>query len=269
MKTIKIHKYQAKDSANLARFEARKGYKLLGTSSYKIDKSNKSSTYHTAILYLSPADSVAGVNVCPMAYIAECDEPCLNTSGRGAMTSVQLARQAKTALYRDYPAIFWAMLDADIKKFQRYCKRRGLIPVVRINGTSDLVVEVKAPWILTGNPDVVFYDYTKILTRDVSAFPNYSLTLSYSEANADYAKTALQQALKTRQNLAVVFGNAIPSTFLGLPVISGDDDDMRFLDPIDGPYVIALTAKGKAKNDTSGFVIHYYHDLESLLRESA
>ena len=37
-------------------------------------------------------------------------------------------------------------------------------------------------------------------------------------------------------------------------IIDGDEHDARFLDP--GPsYVVALTAKGRAKTDTSGFVI--------------
>ena len=56
-------------------------------------------------------------------------------------------------------------------------------------------------------------------------------------------------------NLAVVFRDKdkIPATFLGRPVINGDADDLRFLDP-EG-VVVALYAKGKAKHDQSGFVI--------------
>jgi hypothetical protein len=38
-----------------------------------------------------------------------------------------------------------------------------------------------------------------------------------------------------------------------LPTIDGDRDDMRFLDP--KGVVVALYAKGKAKQDQSGFVV--------------
>jgi hypothetical protein len=42
-------------------------------------------------------------------------------------------------------------------------------------------------------------------------------------------------------------------TYLGRPVINGDADDLRFLDPV-GVFV-GLKAKGLAKKDTTGFVI--------------
>ena len=54
-------------------------------------------------------------------------------------------------------------------------------------------------------------------------------------------------------NAAVVFRDKLPKTFKGLPVIDGDKDDLRFLDP-EG-VVVGLKAKGKAKRDKSGFVI--------------
>ena len=57
---------------------------------------------------------------------------------------------------------------------------------------------------------------------------------------------------------AIVFKdkNNIPKTFMGLPVIDGDKDDLRFLDPNNQPHVIALYAKGQAKKDNTGFVIN-------------
>ena len=78
-------------------------------------------------------------------------------------------------------------------------------------------------------PNVQFYDYTKIYKRDVSNIPNYHLTWSYSQANKDYAKE-YKTALNNGMNTAVVFRDKLPTTFLGLPVIDGDKDDLRFLD---------------------------------------
>jgi hypothetical protein len=45
----------------------------------------------------------------------------------------------------------------------------------------------------------------------------------------------------------------MPKTFKGFKVIDGDKDDLRFLDP--KGVVVGLYAKGKAKQDASGFVI--------------
>ena len=49
--------------------------------------------YKTAILHFAPF-KLSGKNVCPKATTgpAGCVEPCLNTSGRGQMNSVQQAR---------------------------------------------------------------------------------------------------------------------------------------------------------------------------------
>jgi hypothetical protein len=79
--------------------------------------------------------------------------------------------------------------------------------------------------------------------------------LSYSEKNFEYANLVKQAAQATGKNMAVVFRRKadIPKTFLGLPVLDGDKDDLRFLDKPN--HVVALYAKGKAKQDKSGFVI--------------
>ena len=50
-----------------------------------------------------------------------------------------------------------------------------------------------------------------------------------------------------------MFRKDIPKTFKGLEVIDGDEHDMRFLDKDN--VVVGLKAKGKARNDYSGFVI--------------
>ena len=108
-------------------------------------------------------------------------------------------------------------------------------------------------------PNIQFYDYTKIANRKCKDIPNYHLTWSYSNANADYAKL-LDKALEQGMNAAVVFrSNFIQvkpkcwHTWKGYPVIDGDQDDLRFLDPRGG-HIVALYAKGAAKKDQSGFV---------------
>ena len=75
---------------------------------------------------------------------------------------------------------------------------------------------------------------------------------SYS-GRAQYRKQVLQA--KNRNNpIAVVFSNnAFPATFLGRPVVDGDQSDLWNVQA--GKVVVALKAKGLAKDDDSGFVV--------------
>jgi hypothetical protein len=215
------------------------------------------SEYLTAIMYLTPWKS-AGINVCPMAEQAKCIDGCLNTAGRGQMSSVQVGRARKTQWFASDRAGFMAQLVADLESFVSYCSKRGIQPCVRLNGTSDIRWELIPVNgfrnIMEAFPMVTFYDYTKIANRR-NVPENYHLTWSYSGANEAYAK---QHAIAKANglNIAVVFRRKgdIPTEFLGLPTIDGDRDDMRFLDP-DG-VVVALYAKGKAKQDNTGFVVN-------------
>jgi hypothetical protein len=214
------------------------------------------SEYLTAIMYLTPWKS-AGINVCPMAEQAKCIDGCLNTAGRGQMSSVQIGRARKTQWFAQDRQGFMAQLVQDLESFVSYCSKRGIQPCVRLNGTSDIrweLIPVEGHKnIMEAFPSVVWYDYTKIANR--RGLPdNYHLTWSYSGANEAYAK---QHAIAKANglNIAVVFRRKgdIPTQFLGLPTIDGDRDDMRFLDP--KGVVVALYAKGKAKQDQSGFVV--------------
>ena len=213
--------------------------------------------YITRVMYLAPADIVEGGNVCPMAVLAGCKSGCLYTAGRGQMNSVQAGRMRKTILWRDWREVFIQQVTSEIEAFQRAGARKGYTPCVRLNGTSDIQWENYIP--MEKFPDVQFYDYTKIGKRLVNQnrlSHNYHLTLSYSEANPEYADMCKDVLSKNpRANIAVVFRDkaTIPAEFLGRKVIDGDKDDLRFLDA-EG-VVVGLYAKGKAKKDTSGFVI--------------
>ena len=230
-------------------------YNLLSVGNNAKTVKGDGSEYLTAILYLAPADNLQGVNVCPMAVTAGCKAACLYTAGRGKMNSVQTGRLRKTMLWRDDRQGFLDTLRQDIAKFAKYCEKRGIQPVVRLNGTSDIMWENYID-METEFPAVQFYDYTKIVKRVYKALPtNYHLTLSYSEANVDYARDVIEAHQKTGANMAVVFRK--PTTEHSLPIdsalLDGDKDDLRFLD--EPQSVVALYAKGDAKKDATGFVI--------------
>lgn len=206
--------------------------------------------YMTAILYLAPADE-SGYEVCPMASKG-CRKACLNKAGMGAFSNVQAARIAKTKWYFEDRPAFMAQLVTEVQAFIRKAIKLGLIPVVRLNGTSDIPwerVPVEGqPNIMSLFPTVQFYDYTKRSNRrDLPA--NYHLTFSLAEDNDSRASAAARNGA----NIAVVFRNdKFPVTYMGMPVVDGDADDLRFLDG--RGVVVGLKAKGPAKKDISGFV---------------
>jgi len=212
--------------------------------------------YLTAIMYLAPW-TLSGFNTCAMADVAKCHEGCLNLAGRGKFNNIQESRIKKTKWLFERRENFLETLALNILGFENKCKKHGVKPAVRLNGTSDIRWENfsigKKKHIFDFFPDVQFYDYTKISNRKTKDIKNYHLTWSYSEADMKYAAKHAD-ALSQGMNIAVVFRDKnLPDKFLGLPVLDGDKDDLRFLDDKDS--VIGLYAKGKAKKDYSGFVI--------------
>ena len=212
----------------------------------------------TGILYLSPANTCSPYwTMCPYAKIAQCDEACLNTAGRGKFSNVQRARIRKTLMYKQYKHEFMALLVRDIQKLQRKADRMGLIPAVRLNGTQDVQWEYQSSYAIDRKklfeifPDVQFYDYSKIPNRKVPE--NYHLTFSYSGISEFQPVVQKQLNSNPTTNLAVVFDGTLPANFLGRSVVNGDDSDVRFYDK--PGVIVGLTAKGDAKKDHSGFVV--------------
>jgi len=218
--------------------------------------------YLTAIMYLRPWKNTFGgqvLNVCANAEIADCHGPCLNTAGRGKQNNVQNWRMGKTERFWMEREGFMMDLINDLRQFRNKCAKLGVKPCVRLNGTSDIRWEniiVDGKSVMEWYPDIQFYDYTKIANRKVSHLKNYHLTFSYSAANPIFLRQ-VDIALARGMNIAVVFRNknSIPTEFLGRPVVNGDADDLRFLDPAGS--VVALYAKGRAKKDKTGFVVDY------------
>ena len=227
-------------------------YKLLSVNAdTKTIKSNKAG-FLTGILYLAPYD-LSGVNLCPFAKVAECHVACLNTAGRGNFSNVKSARLRKAKLFNDNRGEFMAQLIDDINKLKRQAKRQNLQAVVRLNGTSDIEwenIKVAGEYtIFELFPDLQFYDYTKNPNRK-NLPANYDLTFSYS--GVDSFIKFNRQALSNNMRIATVF-KIMPSEFLGRQVINGDDHDARFIE--DKNLVIGLKAKGKARQDKTGFVV--------------
>jgi hypothetical protein len=238
--------------------------KLLSTGNPKVLK-GMAQGYNTYILHLAPAD-LSGYETCAKRT-AGCTAACLNLAGRGGMFKrgentnvIQQARIRKTKMFFENRVEFMTTLVKDIELAIKQSKKMELVPVFRLNGTSDLAWEKYEVVrngqlfrnIFTAFPEVQFYDYTKILGRKVKEYSNYQLTFSAADGNDSDVLKALNEGL----NVAVVFGIKktlpMPVDYLSRPVFNGDESDLRFLDP--KGVIVGLYAKGKAKKDTTGFV---------------
>lgn len=236
--------------------------------------------FSTAVLYLAPY-VVSGVNVCPLAAKAGCWRTCLNTAGRGGMpvggtfvspggitlpnNVIQQARIRRTLLWTTSRQSFLIQLKHELELFVGLARRKGLTPVIRLNGTSDIMwerVQVQdGKSMMELFPDVQFYDYTKIHKRlyDTTRPKNYYLCLSGSAADEQYLGWCEQAERDGHSTVWVARDKAKKEILLtharqqGLPAVDGDEHDLRFLDP-PGARVI-LKAKGSARKETNGFVL--------------
>jgi hypothetical protein len=205
----------------------------------------------TLILYLAPfTQNSRGINLCPKAT-AGCAAACLFTAGRGAFSNVAQSRINRTEYYLHDRKAFLAQLAKEVNSQAKKVPTLA----VRLNGTSD----IKLVEMLTLTHDiatnVVFYDYTKIPSkagnRKTTQGHDYIVTYSFNEGK-DAIPNALE-VLNRGGNVAAVFRKELPDTFLGYPVIDGDQSDIMML--YNRGVILGLKAKGKAKKDTTGFVI--------------
>lgn len=197
-------------------------------------------------VYLAPAD-MSGRNVCPKCE--HCKEFCLAGSGHNkidvlsGVNRINRARIKRTLLFFYNRALFVRIMLHEIASARRFAERNGIPFSSRINCVSDLSPlhfrNEKGEHILNILPDVVFYDYTKVLSRVKLAqrYDNYDITFSFDGYNWDECETALKNGVR----VAVVFGNKLPKTFHGYRVIDDDAYDMRYLDPKD--VVVGLKYK--------------------------
>jgi hypothetical protein len=221
--------------------------KLLSTNNTKIKKGEKLG-WRTLGLSLAPAN-LSGKQLCPHRS-AGCEAACLNTSGMGVFSNVQEARIRKAKFLIENRTDFLIQLGKELANLNKRAGK-GEQTAVRLNVLSDL------PWHnlidMEKFPNLKFYDYTPNPSRMIQFLrgelpKNYHLTFSRKESN----QAQVELIANMGGNVAVVF-HKLPKTYLGKPVVDGDETDLRFLDP--HGVIVGLKAKGKGKKDNSGFVI--------------
>lgn len=229
---------------------------LLSTANAKLQKGSKKG-FKTYGLSLAPYN-LSGKNLCPHASDG-CAIACLNTAGMGVFSNVQDARIQKTKEFINNREEFLSNLKKEIASKVKTAKKKMENIAFRLNVLSDL------PWQnlvnMEENKEIPFYDYTPNPKRMIQFLngelpSNYHLTFSRKENNQSQCELILAMG----GNVAVVF-DKLPETYLGKPVIDGDETDLRFLDP--KGVIVGLKAKGKAKKDASGFVVKYSDCIEN------
>jgi len=218
------------------------------------------------IMHLSPHTIADRGNVCPWASKG-CAAACLNTSGRSqtrlalehdllVTTPIHAARIKRTQLFFDNRQKFMGLLFRELELLTKRATKSGDLPVVRLNGTSDIPwegIRYEGKTVFEAFPGITFYDYTKGLERALRPMPvNYHLTFSRSE---ETGPLDIMRALEAGINVAVVFeAGDLPTEWAGFEVIDGLEHDFRFKDP--KGVIVGLTAKARAKKDETGFVIN-------------
>ena len=203
------------------------------------------------ILYMAP-HKISGLENCTWAMI--CKTYCLVTeSGKCGIAKAAIAkgtmelnvylraRILRTWRYHLAPAFFWRELGAELMAHSVEAYKARLIPAFRFNGGSD-----RANW-YTEAPDHVrgilsefrLWDYTKCRELPASNWPVHKTFSVQGMRDLDAAR----EWLKAGRNVAMIFPKGhMPASWEGHPVLNGDDDDLRFLDP--AGHICGLTAKG-------------------------
>ena len=178
----------------------------------------------------------------------------------GIFSNVQKSRINKANYFVSDKKAFLAQLLKEIKKEIKKASDKNEKIAFRLNGTSDIDFLYLLDKHFNFNVDllhydkVYFYDYTKSLARAkrYQNYRNYTLTFSKSESNEKETIEALNLGI----NVAAVFSNELPKTYKGIKVIDGDRSDLEMIKFKN--VILGLKAKGKARKDTSGFVITNY-----------
>jgi hypothetical protein len=212
---------------------------------------------------------------------AQCKASCLVFSGQNLNDRYNTIKKLSLTmgLFHE-PLAFARMLYAAIEKWQRECSCDSSVPFLRLNVYSDIPWELLLPDMFARFRDVRFYDYTKVagrMPRRAGAYPidNYDLTFSYSGTKANL-EAIDYEVRQNRRRVAVTFATlgksrriasgekiptqppspgtkesahrwpyvpkiGLPSEFMGLTVIDGDQSDFRPYDP--GACVVGLRWK--------------------------
>ena len=235
---------------------------FLLSSTHKSELARKG--YTQAVVHLLPAsESIrvaralgvptdGWVNLCRCSTKG-CRAVCLTKSGRLVLTASQTAAFVRSYLWQQHRDMFQLLLEDEI---ERFVARTDDQAVVRVYGTHDGNIFEDLPGLPQSFSNVIFNDYTKI--DQPTGWVGYNV---YRCKSATERTTQEQFAFFHMNGLnhAVPFhlgrNDPLPETYHGIPVVDGDHDDLRFLDP--SGVIVGLrykVAHGVSVAESHGFI---------------
>jgi hypothetical protein len=170
-----------------------------------------------------------------------CRAGCVTAfSVNGRNERSQLSRLSRHLFLMFRPASAFALMarQLDTARFQHGLRGARW----RVNVSDDLRIELLAPGLFSVAPRP--YSYTKWTPAQRPGRPGFRLVYSASETTSDQH---IVDWCTAGHRVAVVMdvrkGNSLPSTWLGLPVVDGDETDDLFVHP-EG-VIVGLRAKGQ------------------------
>jgi len=266
-----------------------KGY-LQGTL-YLAPQKNIINAPHYGIDYDTKAINLSKVNLCKHATTG-CSISCIYHQGifKHALfqkNKVKQARLKRTLKFLTQRETFFAQIIKEIKALQRKSKRKNLIPIISLNGTSDILWEKEGfiyqekeyKHLMELFPEVQFFDYTKYnIPKSRKKLPlNYHLT--YSRAGTHRGKIiddweTITSYLDKNINVAIVCTYAIKTKLLDnshyqdYGLIDGDLQNNRALDQNskgEKGNIILLEANKKTDINSSGFILQTEEEIQGYL----
>lgn len=197
-----------------------------------------------------------------------CQRACLHYCGRNNSagmheaigepfrSSITLGRFRRTFRLLFAQAGLYADLRRECVLLSKHAKEAGLIPVIRINGLSDLpnLAEKLAQDVQAEDPGIRFLDYTKIAMYSNTHPSEPRLSWYRSRVYRSYSvsehagSVAFAEKLLSQGHSVSVVGDRPwepGMTWQGYPTTNGDAHDIRFADP--AGTVAWLSPKGPAK----------------------
>lgn len=178
-------------------------------------------------LELLPSD-LSGTNLCLGA--GECKYSCIAFAGKGNLLQYKrifegglpqplISKCKRTKLFLEDRKLFDEMMELEITRYAMLAKVNGSQVAFRLNVTSD----VDWTYIISSHPNIQFYDYSKVFNRK-NIPSNYHVTYSASEKTSE---SQIRKLIAQGKNVAMVF-RKVPTSWNGIPVVSGDDTDNRY-----------------------------------------
>lgn len=183
----------------------------------------------TPSMFASKENLCGGEGKCLLTCLVFSGIGNLTTSGKGVdgsmmrLNNILKKRLRRTFLFLNDRDFMLRRLEGEIFLLN---KTHGGV-AIRLNVFSDLDWDSIFPIQRFQEQGVVFYNYTKHTDR-VGTVASHQ-TFSASEKDKDEDLVAL---LQRGFNVAMVFhGTKLPQEWMGFPVVDGDIDDRRYLDP--------------------------------------